>query len=433
LERFLSARNSLAPDQRRQVQDFDVRRRREQGIGPFASENQRIEQYIALLQEIERIQGKNNGALEKAAQNQQILNQSARSLVQLEEGIGRARIGGNKPLEESLTLSKQLLTNYRERKSIEQQLAAKQITPLQASQQTRDSFTNDASLRREYVETSREALITSAKELQTTKQLSGLEGTRLEVAQRRIELSKAFVTRNLRGEQLTDARTNLSLNPGNENFSVLFQGALQNFVAAGVDFETKLRQASDYLAKAAKEAALNLTNAIIGVGKIESDPGGLNRFLTPDEQFASNRRAILRLGDGAETGSSQLENAITKATELLGITRNQANERFQGLRDIFSNAKQGIFASQEGFNTLSQFIVDTRTREQSVTGLGDAQKTLADITSLNVNVQAELLTAVKANTVALDAVFGKDWSVNLSVQGGEVAAYGDVVSRSISP
>jgi uncharacterized protein YnzC (UPF0291/DUF896 family) len=435
------AQSTLSPTQLRELRQFERRKQNELGITPTgglavagvgASDAQVVQLNLSLLQEIERIQGKNNGALEKAARNQNVLVQSARTLVKFEEAIGRARLGGNKPLEDSIALSRELLTSYRDRKNIEQQLAAGQIKAAQATELTGQSLAKDRTLRQDYVDSSRESLINSVKELTTVKQLSGLEGTRLEVAQRRIELSKAFGLRELRGQQLTDARTNASLNPGNENFRVLFQGALQNFTAAGVDFETKLRQASDYLKRAAKDAATNLTNALIGAGKLESDPGGLNRFLTPEEQFQSNRRAILRLG-GDGRGTSQLESAIAKATELLGLTRNQANERFQGLRDIVSGARQGRFASQEGFNTLSGFFQDTLAREQAVTGVADAQKTLADITSLNVTVQKELVGAVQQNTVALNAVFGKDWSVNLAVQGGEVAAYGDVISRNLTP
>jgi hypothetical protein len=432
--RVARATAGLAPDQRAQVEQFTRRRQRELGVpGIAATDAQSLQLNLDILAEIERIQGRNNNALARAASNQKILTQSASTLINLEDAIGRARIGGNKSIEDSLTLSKELLTNYRERKSIEQQLAAKQIKPGQATELTGQSLAKDRTLRQQYVDSTRESLINATKELETTKQLSGLEGTRLEVAQRRIELSKAFGLRELRGQQLTDARTDASLNPGNENFRVLLQGALQNFTAAGVDFETKLRQASDYLQKAAKDAATNLTNAFLNLGKLETDPGGLNRFLTGDEQFESNRRAILRLGGDGSKGPSQLESAITKATELLGLTRNQANERFQGLRDIVSDARQGRFASQEGFNTLSAFFEDVRSREQAVTGVGDAQRTLADVTSLNVTVQQELVGAVRQNTLALEAVFGKDWSVNLAVQGGEVAAYGDVISRNLTP
>ena len=432
--RATSALRTLAPDERAQIEQFTRKRQRELGVPSIgASDAESLQLNLDILAEIERIQGKNNVALERAANNQRVLVKSAQTLAKLEEAIGRARIGGNKPLEESLQLSKALLSEYRKRKDLEQQLAAKRIQAPEFSEKFKQSQQDERSLQQNFIDASRESLVNAVQELQITKQLSGLEGARLEVARRRIELSKAFQAREQRGEELTRRYTDFFADPENQTKRVLFQGAQDAFATAGVDFENKLRQASDYLKKAAKDAADGLTNAILGLGKLEADPGGLNRFLTRDEQFESTRRGIVRLGDGARTGESQLENAITKATELLGLTRNQANERFQGLRDIFAGAKQGRFASQEGFNTLSQFIEDVRTREQATTGLSDARKTLADVTSLNVTVQKELLSAVSANTLALDNLFGKDWSVNLSVQGGEVAAYGDVISRNLTP
>jgi hypothetical protein len=177
-------------------------------------------------------------------------------------------------------------------------------------------------------------------------------------------------------------------------------------VAAGIEFENKLRQAADYLQKAAKDAAQNSTNAILTLGKLEAGPEGLNRFLTGEEQAASARTAILRVG-GDGGGASQLESAITKATELLGFTRSQADERFQGLRDIVTEARQGGFVSQEGFNTLSQFIQDTLTREQAVTGVSDAQKTLVDSNAGLVQVNNELRTQ-------LESLVAKEWIVQVN-------------------
>jgi hypothetical protein len=431
--RTTRALRTLAPDQRAQIDQFTRKRGRELGVPTIgATDAESLQLNLEILAEIGRTQSKNNGALERAANNQKILVQSAGTLAKLEEAIGRARLGGNKPLEESLKLSKDLLSEFRKRKDLEQQLAAKRITAPEFSEQFKRSQQDERRLQQEFLDSSRESAVNAAQELQTTKQLAGLEGTRLEIAQRRIDLSKAFQAREQRGQELTRRYTDFFADPENQSKRTLFQGAQNAFTTAGIEFENKLRQASDYLRKAAKDAAQNLTSAIQTLGKLETDPGGLNRFLSRDEQFESNRRGILRFGQDAGGGASQLESAITKATELLGLTRAQANERFQGLRDIFAGAQQGRFASQEGFNTLSQFFDDVRTREQATTGLGDAQKTLTDVTSLNVSVQKELSEVVRTNTVALEALFGKDWSVNLSVQGGEVAAYGDVLNRNLT-
>jgi hypothetical protein len=234
--------------------------------------------------------------------------------------------------------------------------------------------------------TAGDKLVTNAlRSLDATKRLSGLEGARLDIARTLVGVDQARTAYN-------DAAS---------------QGSPKEFVAAGIEFENKLRQAADYLKKAAKDAAQNFTNAILTLGKLEASPEGLNRFLTRDEQTESARRAILRVGGDDRNGPSQLESAITKATELLGLTRNQANERFQGLRDIVAEARQGGFVSQEGFNTLSQFIQDTLTREQAVTGVSDAQKTLVDSNAGLVQVNNELRTQ-------LESLVAKEWIVQVN-------------------
>ena len=192
------------------------------------------------------------------------------------------------------------------------------------------------------------------------------------------------------------------------------------------ELKNALTQGAEALKKAAEDSASRfidasrqLLDARLKLGSLQANTGGLNKFLTPDEQFKSTREAIIRLGPELEAG-------IARATKLLNIPTGQANERFQGLRDIFAQASKGIFASQAGFDQLAGFLSDVSTRQDAVTGVNEAQESVNAINKELVGVNTSLRDQVAA-------LVQKAWNVQVNVQGGQVAAYGDLVNGALSP
>jgi tape measure domain-containing protein len=190
---------------------------------------------------------------------------------------------------------------------------------------------------------------------------------------------------------------------------------LKNALSAGAD---ALKKAAQESADKFIEASRQLLDARIKLGSLQANTGALNQFLTPEEQFKSTREAIVRLGPDLEAG-------IARATKLLNIPTGQANERFQGLRDIFAQAKQGIFASQAGFDRLAGFLSDVSARQDAVTGVNEAQESVNAINKELVGVNTSLRDQVAA-------LVQKAWNVQVNVQGGQATAYGDLVNTALA-
>jgi tape measure domain-containing protein len=182
-----------------------------------------------------------------------------------------------------------------------------------------------------------------------------------------------------------------------------------------------LKKASEESAKRFIDASRQLLEARLKLSETQANPQGLNRFLAPDEVFTRTRAAITSLGP-------QLEAALKRGAELL---RSQGvgtgRPLFGNIREIFSQATAGSFASVDGLQKITQFINDVNAEADAIAGVNSAQDQVNAINKELVGVNTSLRDQITA-------LVGKAWNVQVNVDSsGQSTVYGDVVNTALSP
>jgi tape measure domain-containing protein len=248
-------------------------------------------------------------------------------------------------------------------------------------------------------------LAPSRQALEDARAIQGLQGLALAQAREQLKLDQL---RRTERKAIADYDKKLAGSGFNRESPAVIEAAAK-VEAAGNAVQAALVAGSDVLKEAAKDAAKRFTDATKQLSEaqsrlstVQASPEGLNRFLRPDEQFQRVRAAILRLGP-------DLEQAISSGQKLLnrqgvGLGR----PLFEGVRGIFENARTGLFASTDSLKAIQQFIQDVNAEREAISGVNQAQQSLAQINGELVNVNTELRDQV------LELV-KKDWNVVVNV------------------
>jgi hypothetical protein len=184
--------------------------------------------------------------------------------------------------------------------------------------------------------------------------------------------------------------------------------------------EALKKAAEDSVAKFI-DASRQLLEARIKLSETQGNPQGLNRFLAPQEVFQRTRTAITSLGP-------ELQSALERGGELLRSQGVGAGRPlFENIRNIFSNAQAGSFASFDGLQKITQFINDVNAEADAITGVNSAQDQVNAINKELVGVNSSLRDQITA-------LVSKAWNVQVNVDsGGGSTVYGDVVNTALSP
>jgi tape measure domain-containing protein len=189
-----------------------------------------------------------------------------------------------------------------------------------------------------------------------------------------------------------------------------------------------LVQGAEALKKAAEDSAVKfidasrqLLDARLKLSETQGSPQGLNRFLARDEVFTRTRAAITKLGP-------ELEAALKRGADLL---RSQGvgtgRPLFENIREIFSQARTGSFASFDGLQQITQFINDVNAEADAIAGVNSAQDQVNAINKELVGVNTSLRDQITA-------LVSKAWNVQVNVDSsGQSTVYGDVVNTALSP
>jgi len=193
---------------------------------------------------------------------------------------------------------------------------------------------------------------------------------------------------------------------------------LKDSIVSGAE---ALKKAAEESAKRFVDASRQLLDARLKLSETQANPQGLNRFLAPDEVFARTRAAITKLGP-------ELESALKRGADLL---RSQGvgtgRPLFGEIREIFSQARIGDFASFDGLQKINQFINDVNAEADAITGVNTAQDQVNAINKELVGVNTSLRDQITA-------LVGKAWNVQVNVDSfGQPTVYGDVVNTALSP
>lgn len=257
----------------------------------------------------------------------------------------------------------------------------------------------------------------SRQVLDDARAVQGLQGLALAQAQEQLKLDQL---RRTEKQAIADYDRKLSGAGFNRESPAVIEAAAK-VEAAGNAVQAALIAGSDALKQAAKDAAQRFTDATRQLSEarsklsaIQANPQGLNRFLSPEEQFQRVRAAILRQGP-------DLQAAIQSGQKLLnsqgvGLGR----PLFENVRGIFENARTGLFASTGGLQSIQQFISDVNAERDAIGGVNTAQQNLQQInkelTQVNGSLRDQVAELVK-----------KQWQVVVNVPGG--SASGDVLKR----
>ena len=168
--------------------------------------------------------------------------------------------------------------------------------------------------------------------------------------------------------------------------------------------ETRLELEKGALAlkEAGEQLRDNLRNAIVDFTRIRSDPEGLNKFLSPQQQDERARQDFQLL-------LPQFREAQGRFTQLTGA---QA--------PVFTGPTAGVN------DAIRDFIQRTQAEGQAGKDLAGTQQALAT----NLEAYNNTITQLAAVTKTLAE---KNWAVNVAVSGAQAAAYGDVVNGAVSP
>ena len=168
--------------------------------------------------------------------------------------------------------------------------------------------------------------------------------------------------------------------------------------------ETRLELEKGALAltEAGEQLRDNLRNAIVDFTRIRSDPQGLNKFLSPQQQDERARQDFQLL-------LPQFRQAQARFTQLTGA---QA--------PVFTGPTAGVN------DAIRDFIQRVQTEGQAGRDVAGTQQALA------TNLDAYNKTIGNLATVTAELV-KKNWAVNVAVSGAQAAVYGDVVNGAVSP
>lgn len=258
-------------------------------------------------------------------------------------------------------------------------------------------------------------LAPSRQALADARAIQGLQGLALAATQEQLKIDQL---RRAEKKAIADYDQKLSGAGFNRDAPAVIEAGAK-LEAAGNAVQAALVAGSDALKQAAKEAAQRFTDATRQLSEaqsklssVQANPQGLNRFLSPEEQFQRVRAAILRLGP-------DLQAAIQSGQKLLnsqgvGLGR----PLFENVRGIFENARTGLFASTDSLQTIQQFISDVNAERDAISGVNTAQQNLQQINKELAQVNGSLRDQVAA-------LVQKQWQVNVNVPGG--TASGDVL------
>jgi hypothetical protein len=146
----------------------------------------------------------------------------------------------------------------------------------------------------------------------------------------------------------------------------------------------------------------NLRNAVVDFTKIRSDPQGLNKFLSPQQQDERARQDFQLL-------LPQFREAQDRFTQLTGA---QA--------PVFTGPTAGVN------DAIRDFIQRTQAEGQAGKDLAGTQQALAT----NLEAYNNTITQLAAVTKTLAE---KNWAVNVAVSGAQSAISGDVLNGAVSP
>jgi tape measure domain-containing protein len=195
----------------------------------------------------------------------------------------------------------------------------------------------------------------------------------------------------------------------------------QALKSALIEGAEALKKAAEDSASRFIDASRQLLDARLKLSETQANPQGLNRFLAPKEVFSRTRSAITSLGP-------ELESAIKRGSELLrsqgvGVGR----PLFENIRNIFTQAQIGNFASSEGLRQITQFINDVNAETDAIAGVNSAQDQVNLINKELVGVNTSLRDQVAA-------LVNKAWNVQVNVAAdGSSQAYGDILAGAVSP
>ena len=250
----------------------------------------------------------------------------------------------------------------------------------------------------------------SRQRLLDAQALQGLQGIALVDAKQQLEIERLRTIEAKAKREYESAVRNQDSNAPER--SKAFETAANNLKSALLEGSEALKQAAKEAAQRFVDATRQLAEAQSKLSSVQANPQGLNRFLSPEEQFQRVRAAITRLGP-------DLEKAITSGQKLLnsqgvGLGR----PLFDGVRAILENARTGLFASTDGLQAIQQFISDVNAERDAITGVNNAQQSLQQINQELTQVNGSLRDQVAA-------LVAKQWQVVVNVPGG--SASGDVV------
>jgi tape measure domain-containing protein len=264
----------------------------------------------------------------------------------------------------------------------------------------------------------------SKQRLADLQAIQGLEGVALEQAKSQLAIDQA---RAAEKKAIADYDKKLA-GAGFDRDNPTVIDAAAKVEAASNNVKTALIEGSAALKSAGKDAAdrfisasRQLLDARLKLSETQANPQGLNRFLAPDEVFIRTRAAITSLGP-------QLEAALKRGAELL---RSQGvgtgRPLFGNIREIFSQATAGSFASLDGLQKITQFINDVNAEADAIAGVNSAQDQVNAINKELVGVNTSLRDQITA-------LVGKAWNVQVNVDSsGQSTVYGDVVNTALSP
>jgi hypothetical protein len=175
----------------------------------------------------------------------------------------------------------------------------------------------------------------------------------------------------------------------------------QQKIAANETY-ARLKEASRLLTEAGEQLRDNLRNAVVDFTKIRSDPQGLNKFLSPQQQDARAQQDFQLL-------LPQFREAQGRFTQLTGA---QA--------PVFTGPTAGVN------DAIRDFIQRTQAEGQAGRDLAGTQQALAT----NLEAYNNTITQLAAVTKTLAE---KNWAVNVAVSGAQSAISGDVLNGAVSP
>ena len=250
----------------------------------------------------------------------------------------------------------------------------------------------------------------SRQRLLDAQALQGLQGVALTQAKQQLEIERLRTTEAKAKRDLDTART--AGDSSAPELDKVFQTAANNLRAALIEGGDALKQAAKEAAQRFTDATRQLSEAQSKLSSVQANPQGLNRFLSPEEQFQRVRDAILRLGP-------DLQKAIQSGQKLLNAQGvGLGRPLFENVRGIFENARTGLFASTGGLESIQQFISDVNAERDAISGVSTAQQNLQQInkelTQVNGSLRDQVAELVK-----------KQWQVVVNVPGG--TASGDVI------